>query len=164
MANLYLVIGLPYSGRTNFVKKYMNKDCIAISFQYFIKKYNFLKAFNFFIKKINDNLKNNKTVFIYDINLFTTKKREEFLKNITAEYKKTYVIYIKTPIEYCIRKNNQLKQKQEQQGTLQKRSYLPEFMMMFLYRYFEPPKLYENFYGIYTYDTITKKFSYQGTL
>ena len=32
MANLYLVIGLPYSGRTNFVKKYMNKDCIAISF------------------------------------------------------------------------------------------------------------------------------------
>ena len=32
MANLYLVIGLPCSGRTDFIKKYMNKNCIAISF------------------------------------------------------------------------------------------------------------------------------------
>ena len=163
MANLYLVIGLPCSGRTDFIKKYMNKNCIAISFQYFRRKYNSLKAFDLFVKKINDNLKINKTVFIYDINLFTAKKREEFLKNITVEYKKTYAIYIKTPIEYCIRKNNQLEQKQEQE-ILQKRNYLPEFLMMFLYRYFEPPKLYENFYGIYTYDTITKILSYQGTL
>ena len=32
MANLYLVIGVPCSGKSTFLKKYVNKNCVIVSF------------------------------------------------------------------------------------------------------------------------------------
>lgn len=146
MANLYLVISLTHSDSSQFIKKYMNKNCIEISFiRYFFQKRFISKTNNIyqsslqsFYKTINDNLKKGKTVFITGSNLLESKQRKELLKNIITEYKKVYAIYIKSPLESLVKEYQIFK--------------------------FELPKLHENFYGIYTYDTVTKKLSYQGTL
>lgn len=70
--------------------------------------------------------------------MLENKQRKELLKNIVAEYKKVYAIYIKSPLESLVKEYQIFK--------------------------FDLPKLHENFYGIYTYDTVTKKLFYQGTL
>lgn len=146
MANLYLVISLTQSGSSQFIKKYMNKNCIEISFirysfqKRFMSKTNniYKSSLQSFYKTINNNLKKGKTVFITGSNLLENKQRKELLKNIAAEYKKVYAIYIKQPLESLVR----------------------EYQICKL----DLPKLNENFYGIYTYDIIEQKLTYQGTL
>ena len=164
MANLYLVIGVPCSGKSTFLKKYVNKNCVIVSFddiktkivgnkKLFFNSKETKKVFDIFYKTINDNLQKNKTVFV-ESNILTFNLRKEILKNITAEYKKLFAVYIKTPFKFCsIRNKNRSELKR-----------FPEYFMLNVYKIFDPPQLYEGFYGIYTYDTITKKFSYQGTL
>lgn len=147
MANLYLVISLTQSGSLQFIEKYMNKNCIAISFicysfqkERFISKINniYKSSLQSFYKTINNNLKKGKTVFITGRILLENKQRKELLKNITAEYKKVYAIYIKSPIEGLVKEYQIFK--------------------------FDLPKLNEDFYGIYTYDVIKQKLTYKGTL
>lgn len=147
MANLYLVISLTQSGSLQFIEKYMNKNCIEISFiRYSFQKERFIPKINniyksslqSFYETINNNLKKGKTVFITGRILLENKQRKELLKNITAEYKKVYAIYIKSPIESLVKEYQIFK--------------------------FDLPKLNEDFYGIYTYDVIKQKLTYKGTL
>lgn len=156
MADLYLMVGIPGSGKSTFIKEHMNKNFVRVSRDeirfsllsendnYFSKEFEVLKIF---YKTINKNLAEGKTVVVDQTSL-NPEARRKLLNQIKENYNKLFAIYMDTPLETCIKRNN------KREG----RECVPVYAIKNMYKKLKPPSLNEGFYRIYTYSNGILKY------
>lgn len=115
MTNLYIMCGIPGSGKTTFVKKYLH-DAVYISRDeirfsilkegdlYFSKE---KEVFLTYYKKINDNLAMGNSV-VADATHLNPASRNKLLSRLRYDRHKVCVnvIYMATPLDTCIERND----------------------------------------------------------
>lgn len=144
---LRLLMGIPGSGKSTWVKnhlslndKYVSRDEIRFSMvseteEYFSKEN---KVFKEFVKRINEDLENY-DVFA-DATHISKASRNKLLRSITTNVDEIELIWIKTPIDMAIERNENRK------GT---RSYVPVSAIRRMNTQTEKPEFEEGFSKIY---------------
>lgn len=144
---LYLLMGAPGSGKSTWVKnhlslndKYVSRDDVRFSMvsedeEYFSKEN---QVFKEFIKRINEGLKEY-NVFA-DATHITAASRNKLLRNLTTKPDSVEVIWIKTPLDMALERNELRK------GT---RAYVPVSAICRMYYQTEKPEFEEGFDKIY---------------
>ena len=161
MANLYLMCGVPGSGKSTFLKnKIKNNNSVIISRDairfsivkpeedYFSHEDEVLEIF---WNQINEALAANKTVYVDQTSL-TPRARKWLLQHITG-YEHANLIWIDEDLETCLERN------EERKGT---RSYVPREIICRIFPQFIEPSLEEGFYRIYRYNSKEDKLTYKG--
>ena len=161
MANLYLMCGLPGSGKSTFLKRHahlynaiiVSRDKIRFSIvkldeEYFSHEDEVLEQF---WKEINTALKNNKDVFVDQTSL-TPKSRKWLLEHVEG-YTHANLIWIDETLETCLKRN------ELRAGT---RAYVPRKVICRMNSQFVEPSLSEGFYRIYHYNSKEDKITYKG--
>ena len=147
--NLIIMVGIPGSGKSTFAKKnypdalYVSRDEIRFSFiskndEYFSKED---EVFKTFINKLNEGLKKSQDV-IADATHISYGSRSKLLNNlINLDKEKTKVIavFLRTPLDVCIERNEKRK------GT---RSYVPISAIKSMYKYLTKPS-FKEYGGIF---------------
>ena len=155
MATLYVVCGIPGSGKSSWLRNHVNinqkqvlvsRDVIRYRLindddSYFSKENEVWKEY---IKQINYFLKEGYDVFA-DATHINTGSRRKLLNEIYVECKKE-AIYITTPISICLERNS------KREG----RECVPESAIKRMYSQFEEPSFEEGFETIYTVDAFGK--------
>lgn len=148
--NLFIMIGVPGSGKTTFAeaqpkKIHISRDTIRFSLlnehdNYFAKEKEVYKTF---VNKINFHINNGEDV-IADATHLNPKSRYKLLNQLHINRHKTNIIaiYVNTPIEACLERNNLRK------GT---KTYVPPNEIYNMYARLEPPTYNEPFDMIFTY-------------
>ncbi len=162
MANLYLMCGVPGSGKSTFLKKYVtieDNKCIIISRdeirfsllkegeEYFSHEDKVVKIF---WEKINNALAAGYDVFV-DQTSINPRSRKWLLEH-TNNYDEVIVIWIDTTLEDCIKNNENRK------GT---NRYVPIDTIINMKEKFVKPSFNEGFSKIYHYNTQTNILSYK---
>lgn len=149
MAKLFLMMGCPGSGKSTWCSTHLNKNKIAyisrdaIRFdlvpegeEYFSKED---EVFNRFISEINSSLKIGMDVYA-DATHLTKSSRWLLLKNInTASAEEVNVIWIKTPLEVALQRN------EKRTG----RALVPKSVVKRMFFQTEEPSFEEGFRKIY---------------
>lgn len=161
MANIYLMCGVPGSGKSTFLKNniksnnsvIISRDKIRFSIvkpdeEYFSHENEVLTIF---WNEINKALAENKNVFIDQTSL-TPKARKWLLQHVTG-YTYANLIWIDEDLNTCLERN------ELRQGT---RAYVPRNVIHRMYNQFIEPSLNEGFNCIYKYNSKNKEISYQG--
>jgi predicted kinase len=148
MAILYLLCGTPGSGKSTWIKNHYKEDDIIISRdkirfsmvadgeEYFSKEKEVYKEF---IKQINENLKLGVNVYA-DATHLNKASRAKLLKNIKEKPDSIEIIWIKTPLLECLKRN------ENRRGT---RSYVPKEVIRRMFIQTEAPEFEEGFNKIY---------------
>ena len=146
MANLYLMCGIPGSGKSTWLKnhlkkfdKYVSRDEIRFSMvkeneEYFSKEN---EVFKEFCHQITKNLKNGYNTFADATNL-NPKARKKLISNVSG-YDELYIIVLETPLQIALKRN----------AMRTGRSFVPESAIRNMYNSFEFPKIKEGFKTIY---------------
>lgn len=157
MANLYLMCGVPGSGKSTFLNNriqnsdgfnvVVSRDKIRFSIvrpdeEYFSHEDEVMKLF---WDEINKNLSLGKNVFVDQTSL--TKKSRKWLLNHINGYHKAYLIWIDATLEECLKRNEMRK------GT---RAYVPREQIRRMFYSFEIPSKEEGFSCIFKYTTNIK--------
>lgn len=148
---LYVMIGIPGSGKTTIAKN--SVGCVHISrdeirFSLLSESDNYFKkenqVYKTFIKQINDNLAAGKNV-IADATHINQKSRNKLFHNLHIDRSKTIVIaiYVNTPLDICLERNDTRK------GG---RTFVPPHEIHNMYIRREPPTYNEPFDYIYTFN------------
>lgn len=143
MATLYVMIGVPGSGKSTFIQQHVkgaahvSRDQIRFSIindtdDYFAKE---KKVFKQFCQAINFNLAEGRDVYA-DATHITKGSRRKLLSNVRG-YDKLEAIYINTSLDNCIKHNNF-----RDHNT---RAYVPESVIKDRYKKLEAPSLDEGF-------------------
>ena len=148
MAKLFLMMGCPGSGKSTWCSTHLNKNKIAyisrdaIRFdlvpegeEYFSKED---EVFNRFISEINSSLKIGMDVYA-DATHLTKSSRWILLKNIDAPVDEVNVIWIKTPLEVALQRND------KRTG----RALVPKTVVKRMFSQTEAPSFKEGFNKIY---------------
>ena len=157
MADLYLMMGVPGSGKTTFLKNRVTKetsiiisrDTIRFSLlkegeEYFSHEKEVVKIF---WEKINNALAEGKDVFIDQTSL-TPRSRRYLLEHING-YTYTNLIWINEPLETCL-KRNELRRNTK--------AYVPRSTIKRMFDQLIEPSLDEGFNKIYVYNSNTNTF------
>ena len=144
MADLYLMCGLPGSGKSTFIKNYIDKEKNAIisrdeirfsivkpNEDYFSHEDEVLKEF---WKQINENLAKGKDVIVDQTSI--TPKSRKYLLNHVEGYDNAYIIWINTLTTTCLKRN------ELRRGT---RAYVPPYVIRRMAHQFVEPSLDEGF-------------------
>ena len=152
MADLYLMCGIPGSGKSTFLKNIVKKDTPftiisrdAIRFSivkpeedYFSHEDEVLKIF---WKKINESLAAGKDTFVDQTSL-NPRARKWLLQHVNG-YIHANLIWIKEDLETCLKRN------ELRYGT---RAYVPQKVIRRMYNQFVEPSLDEGFDYIFCYN------------
>lgn len=146
---LYIMSGIPGSGKSTFIFNHMNKDTDivvsrdAIRFsmvsedeEYFSKE---KAVFREFTNQINKSLEMDKNVWADATHLNRT-SRNKLLRAVVVNPTEVNIIWVKTPIGQCFEQNENRK------GT---RSYVPKNIIHNMNCSFEKPEFEEGFDKIY---------------
>jgi len=160
MADLYLMCGVPGSGKSTFLKNYVKKntsiiisrDEIRFSLlregeEYFSHENEVVKIF---WEKINNALAAGYDVFV-DQTSITPRSRKWLLEHI-KNYKNANIIWINETLETCLKNNEKRK------GT---NRYVPIDTIINMKEKFVKPSFNEGFNKIYHYTSRTNKLSYK---
>ena len=161
MSDLYLMCGLPGSGKSTFLKTRIKniEDCAIISRdeirftlvkpeeEYFSHEN---EIYTKLWKKTNEALTVKKNVFVDQTSL-TPKARQWLLSHI-HNYDNAYLIWIDEDLNTCLKRNESRK------GT---RSYVPRSVIRRMAAQFIEPSLDENFTRIYKYNSKENKLLYK---
>lgn len=144
---LRLLMGAPGSGKSTWIKnhlcltdKYVSRDDIRFSMvseteEYFSKE---KEVFKEYVKRINEGLQNY-DVFA-DATHLNAASRNKLLRAITTKVDAIEIIWIKTPLDMAIERNERRK------GT---RAYVPVEVIRRMYNQIEKPDFEEGFSKIY---------------
>ena len=149
MAILYIMMGAPGSGKSTFIKnyidykieRYVSRDEIRFSMvkedeDYFSKENEVFKKFT---SEINNAL--NLGINVYaDATHLNTASRNKLINAIKEKPSSIEVIFINTSLNKCLEQNENRK------GT---RSYVPREVIKRMYLSIEPPTFEEGFSTIY---------------
>lgn len=147
MADLYIMAGIPGSGKSTWAKshlslcdKYISRDEIRFSMvkedeEYFAKED---EVFKEFCNQITAGLKNGYNVFA-DATHINKKSRNKLISNVSG-YDRVFVIVMDYPLPIALEQNERRK------GT---RAYVPKSVIRRMYNQFEFPNYDEGFAKIY---------------
>lgn len=143
MNKLYIMIGIPGSGKSTYAKKhfpnavYVSRDEIRFDLvseneEYFSKEN---EVFTKFVNIINSNLKAGKDV-VADATHLNPRSRTKLFSHLNIDPTKTETIAVvmRTPLEVCLDRNENRK------GT---RSYVPPQVIKNMYSSFKEPTMKE---------------------
>ena len=143
MNKLYIMIGIPGSGKSTYAKKrfpnaiYVSRDEIRFDLvseneEYFSKEN---EVFTKFVNIINSNLKAGKDV-VADATHLNPRSRTKLFSHLNIDPTKTEIIAVvmRTPLEVCLNRNENRK------GT---RSYVPPQVIKNMYSSFKEPTMKE---------------------
>lgn len=163
MADLYLMCGIPGSGKSTFIKNkiknnkivIISRDSIRFSLvrsdeEYFSHEEEVIKTL---WNKANEALANNKNVLIDQTSL-TPKARKLVLQRIEG-YAHANLIWIDEDVHTCLERNEM------RRGT---RAYVPRNVIRRMNEQFIEPSLEEGFYRIYRYNSKEDKLTYKGEM
>lgn len=150
MARLHLMMGTPGSGKSTWIKSHMaplkemwiSRDEVRFSMvaedeEYFSKE---KAVFREYVKRINEALDNDFDVFA-DATHLNRASRNKLLRAINPkEAPKVDIIWIKTPLDECFRRND------NRMGT---RSFVPKSAIRRMFYQIEKPEFEEGFDTIY---------------
>lgn len=162
MADLYLMCGLPGSGKSTFLKnRIKNKETSAIisrdeirfalvkpEEEYFSHE---KEVYTELWKRINEALITKKNVFVDQTSL-TPRARKWFLSHV-HNYDNANLIWIDEDLNTCLERNELRK------GT---RSYVPRGVIRRMTAQFIEPSLDEGFDYIFHYNSKENKMTYKG--
>jgi predicted kinase len=139
MSKLYILCGAPGAGKSTYARDLANRlnitivsrDVVRFSMvsedeEYFSKE---KAVFKEFIRQINEHLKNNEDV-IADATHLNRASRKKLIKNITVKPTDVEAIFVNTPLEICLERNENRK------GT---RSYVPPTSIKNMFYSIEKP-------------------------
>lgn len=158
MGKLYLISGIPGSGKSTFLKKYatgkpsaliISRDKIRFSLlqdedPYF--KYESIVE-NMFYTGITNALKLGYDVFA-DQSSISPQARKKLINRV-AGYTEINIVYVDTPIEECIRRDS------KREG----RAHVGEAVIRDMAKKFTKPNFNEGFNKIYQYNTMLNQLS-----
>ena len=154
MADLYMLCGIPGSGKTTWGRthsslcdRYVSRDDIRFYLlkdgeDYFAHEDEVLKLF---YERINEALEKGYDVFA-DATHLTAAARKKFLSNITAKYNKLNIIAFDIPVYVALERND------NREG----RSFVPRSVIRRMWNQFEMPTYKEGFNKIYRVDKDNK--------
>ena len=154
MADLYMLCGIPGSGKTTWGRthsslcdRYVSRDDIRFYLlkdgeDYFAHEDEVLKLF---YERINEALEKGYDVFA-DATHLTVAARKKFLSNISAKYNKLNIIAFDIPICVALERND------NREG----RSFVPRSVIRRMWNQFEMPTYKEGFNKIYRVDKDNK--------
>lgn len=160
MADLYLMCGIPGSGKSTFLKNFIKKDTSVIISRDEIR-FSLLKegenyfshedeVVKIFWHKINEELAAGHDVFV-DQTSINPRSRKWLLEHVNG-YDNVNIIWIDETLETCIKNNENRK------GT---NRYVPiDTIISMKEKFVAPTFLEEEFYRIYRYNSKTNKLSY----
>lgn len=161
MANLYLMCGVPGSGKSTFLKNkikpentvVISRDEIRFSMvnpyaEYFSREKEVQEEF---WRQINEALKTGKDVFADQTSL-TPRSRKWLLEHVEG-YDTANLVWIDEDLDTCVARNNM------RRGT---RAYVPESQVRRMYSQFVIPSLNEGFNCIFRYNSKEDRMTYQG--
>lgn len=157
MNTLYIMVGLPGSGKTSWAKEnlpdtiYISRDDIRFTLvkedeEYFSKE---KEVFNTFVNKINNSLHWSFDV-VADATHLNKKSRAKLFSALhyNKETTKVVAIYMDQPIKVCLAQNERRK------GT---RAYVPPRVIKDMSKNLQKPD-FEEFYGVFNeIHTISKR-------
>lgn len=116
--NLYLVMGLPGSGKSSYIEEHFNDsiiisrddirfELIGESFKYFEKE---KEVFNEFARRIQYYLDNNdRCNIIADATHINEKSRNKLLNKLKLKDVNIHILFINTSLEKCLERNSKRK-------------------------------------------------------
>lgn len=154
MADLYMLCGIPGSGKTTWGRmhsslydRYVSRDDIRFYLlkdgeDYFAHEDEVLKLF---YERINEALEKGYDVFA-DATHLTAAARKKFLSNISAKYNKLNIIAFDIPLCIALERND------NREG----RKFVPRSVIRRMWNQFEMPSYKEGFNKIYRVDKDNK--------
>lgn len=113
--NLYIVMGLPGSGKSTWLKEHLNdpvivsRDEVRFSMLGENSKYfdNEKKVFSKYVNTIQEYLDSSNNIDVYaDATHINQKSRNKLLNKLNLKDVNINILYINTPVEECIKRNN----------------------------------------------------------
>lgn len=147
MADLFIMCGIPGSGKSTFIKNYFKEDTIVISRDqirlsllkegedYFAHEKEVCKIM---WSSISNVLKEGKTVVVDQTSL--TPRSRRYLIDHVEGYEKVNIFWVKTDLKTAIARNEKRK------GTI---AFVPPSQICRMFSQFIPPTLEEGFTKIY---------------
>ena len=112
--NLYLVIGLPGSGKSTYIKEHfkdsfiISRDEIRLELKGESSKYfeNEKEVFNEFVYRIQIALDKDDKNVIADATHINQRSRNKLLNKLKLQDVKIHILFINTPLEKCLERNH----------------------------------------------------------
>ena len=147
MADLFIMCGIPGSGKSTFIKNHLKEGTIVISRDQI--RFSLLKegedyfahekeVYKIMWSSISNALKEGKTVVVDQTSL--TPRSRKYLIDHVEGYEKVNIFWVKTDLETAIARNEKRK------GT---RAFVPPAQICRMFSQFIPPTLEEGFTKIY---------------
>ena len=163
MGDLYLMCGLPGSGKSTFLKtRIKDKETSAIisrdeirfalvkpEEEYFSHEN---EVYTELWKRINEALTVKKDVFVDQTSL-TVRSRKWLLQHVKVKYDHLNIIWVDASLETCLARNK------ARHGTM---AFVPEESLIRMYKSIVPPLPVEGFYRIFKYNSETDELFYKG--